>query len=149
MKTFTGRPVLGGIAKGPGLTTNMPINFTASFTKPANLLPNLRSRIHDRHHDLFKQKIKDKVLIFPSAIGSTYTGMVLLDVIQKGAGPAAMIVGNADSLLISGSILANVWFEKTVPVIEIDLSVIEKDISTDTIISVNGDNGEIRIEGHR
>ncbi len=61
MNTLTGRGVFGGRGSGPALVTRMPMNFTAAFTKLANLLPSKRSEIQDRHHELYKKKIKGKV----------------------------------------------------------------------------------------
>ena len=86
-------------------TTGKKKVLTASFTKIKNILPFYRSQFQDRHHDFFKKDAKGKVLVFPSVIGSTYTGMVLLELITNQRAPAAMIVQNADSLLVSGPVL--------------------------------------------
>ena len=102
METLQGKPFVGGHGKGRAMVTRMPMNFTAAHTKPANLVPGWLSRVHDRHHDLYKKKIKGAVLVFPACIGSTYTGMVLLELMYRRTGPAAIIVQEADSLLVSG-----------------------------------------------
>ena len=78
MTTLKGRGYVAGTARGRALVTRMPMNFTASFSSPVNLLPGRGSEIRDRHHDLFGRRIKGRVLVFPAAIGSTFTGMVLL-----------------------------------------------------------------------
>ena len=51
--------------------------------------------------------IGDRVLVFPSCIGSTHTGLVLLDLVSMGRGPAALVVQKNDSLLISGVVFAS------------------------------------------
>jgi len=101
MTLLKGKPIFGGLASGPALVTKMPINFTASFTKPKNLFPWGRSQIQDRHHDLFKRNVKGCVLIFPAAIGLTYTGMVLLELMYQERAPAAVVVQKIDPLLVS------------------------------------------------
>ena len=58
------------------------------------------------------------MLVFPSCIGSTHTGLVLLDLVSMGRGPAALIVQRNDSLLISGVVLSDVWFGRRIPVVE-------------------------------
>jgi predicted aconitase with swiveling domain len=95
--------------------TKMPMNFSASFGKPKNGFPWWRSQIQDRHHNLFKRNVKGRVLIFPAAIGSTSTGMVLLELLYRGCAPAAVVVQNIDPLLVSGSVLADIWFFKGIP----------------------------------
>ena len=86
---LTGRPVLPGRGGGPALVTRAPINFTAALTKIANVPLSRRAELRDAHHPLFGRNIAGRVLVFPSCIGSTHTGLVLLDLVSKGRGPAA------------------------------------------------------------
>ncbi len=143
MTRLKGRPIFGGLASGPALVTKMPMNFTASFTKPKNLLPWARSQIQDRHHDLFKRNVKGCVLIFSAAIGSTYTGMMLLELMVQGRAPAAVIVQNIDPLLVSGPVLAEIWFRKGIPIVEYSEEDIYNKISNGDWVEVNGETGEI------
>jgi predicted aconitase with swiveling domain len=145
MILLKGKPVFGGLASGPALMSRIPINFTASFTKPKNLFPRWRSQIQDRHHDLFKHNVKGCVLIFPAAIGSTYTGMVLLELMYQGCAPAAVVVQNIDPLLVSGPVLADIWFGKGIPVVEYSGDDIYNLISDGDQLQVNGTTGEIEI----
>ena len=85
------------------------------------------------------------VLVFPACIGSTYTGMILLQVMHQGHAPAAMIVQNADALLVSGAVLAEVWFNKGVPIVEYGPEDLFDKISNRDEVEVDGDTGEIRI----
>ncbi|HVN70868.1 MAG TPA: DUF126 domain-containing protein [Desulfomonilia bacterium] len=143
MMVLKGNPVIKGRASGTALVTKMPMNFTASFTKPKNLLPFWRTLVQDCNHDLFNRNIKGTVLVYPATIGSTYTGMVLLEAMYQGAAPAAIIVQNADPLLVAGSILADVWFDKGKPVVEYPSEDIFDKIKTGARVEVNGDTGEI------
>lgn len=143
IRDFKGKPIIEGQAEAEALVTLKPMNFTASFTKIQNLAPWRRAEVQDRHHDLYRQKITGKVLIFPAAIGSTYTGMVLLNLIADKVGPAAMVLQDADSLLVSGVILADVWFGKGVPVVEYQGDDLYKDVRSGDIVSVNGHTGAI------
>jgi predicted aconitase with swiveling domain len=147
MTLLKGRPIFGRLASGPALMTKMPINFTASFTKPKNLLPWGRSQIQDRHHDLFKRNVNGCVLIFPAAIGSTYTGMMLLELMVQGRAPAAVVVQKIDPLLVSGPVLAEIWFGKGIPIVEYSRDDIYNGISAGDWVEVNGETGEIKIRG--
>lgn len=146
MKTITGKAVVGGKGAGPALVSDTPINFTAAFSKPQNILPGRHSEIRDRHHPLFGKKIRGSVLVFPAAVGSTYTGMMLLDLMHRGHAPAAMVVQKADSLLVSGPILAEVWFQKGVPVVEIEDPELFNLIKTGDRLAVDCDKGQVSIE---
>ena len=115
---FTGRIVVDGACDAPALVTRQPINFTAAMCKVPNMLPSKRAEVRDAHHELYKQNVAGKALVFPACIGSTHTGLVLLDLVSLERGPAALIVQNCDSLLISGVVLSEVWFDKAIPIIE-------------------------------
>ena len=90
MKILQGRGITGKRAKGPALVTRAPMNFTAAFTKPQYLIiPWLGSQINDRHHELHKKLLQGTALVYPATIGSTGTGMVLMELMANGQGPAA------------------------------------------------------------
>jgi uncharacterized protein len=145
MTVLKGNPMIKGRASGPALVTKMPMNFTASFTKPKNLLPFWRALVQDTKHDLYGKNIKGTVFVYPATIGSTYTGMVLLEAMHQGAAPVAIIVQSADPLMVAGSILADVWFGKGIPVVEYPSEDIFDRIKTGDHVEVNGDTGEISL----
>jgi len=149
MTTLQGRGLVSGKGGGPALVTRMPVNFTASFSKLANLLPGKRAVVQDRHHELYRQDLEGKVLVFPAAIGSTYTGMMLLELMYRGSAPAALVVRNADSLLVSGSVLADVWFKRAAPIVEYRGDDLFDEIETGDQVEVDGGTGEIRVSRSR
>lgn len=143
MTTFKGNPVVQGRATGPALFTDKAVNFTAAFTKPENLIPGHKAVVRDRHHPWFKQDVHGKVLIIPTAIGSTHTGLVLLDLVRLEKGPVAMVVDMADSLLVSGVVLSEVWYGRSIPIVEYPTQEL-RDLARDgATVEVNGDTGEI------
>ena len=137
--------VIGGQAKGPAMVTKQPINFTAAMCKVPNMIPSKGAEINDSHHELYKQNIEDKVLIFPSCIGSTHTGLVLLDLVSMERGPAALVVKHNDSLLISGVVLSDVWFDRKIPVVEYQHDDVYDLIKDGANVTVDGEACEIRI----
>ena len=139
-----GKVIIPGTAKGQPLITDEPINFTAAMCKPLNLLPGFKPRMNDRHHNLYKSNIKGKVLVFPSCIGSTHTGLVLLDLASLEQGPAALLVQEADSLLVSGITLSDIWYEKSIPIIELPKEQSLDVFNTGAEVSITV-AGEIRI----
>jgi hypothetical protein len=145
MTAFRGAGIIGGTASGPALVTRMPVNFTASFTQATNQVPGWRSRIRDRHHELFRKDVRGTILVYPATIGSTYTGMVLLELMYRGCAPAGIVVGHADSLMVSGSVLADVWFGRGIPVVEYGGSDLLDALRDGMLATVNGTIGEITV----
>ena len=145
MKEFRGRSVVPGQAQAPALVTTQALNLTASFSKPPNMIKRWNGVIQDRRHELYKKDVAGTVLVFPQCIGSTYTGMILLELIRRGRGPAAMVVQNADSLLASGALLAEVWLNQKVPLVEIPSPEIFTAIRTGQIVAVDGDRGTVQV----
>ena len=139
------KTVIGGAARGEAMVTRQPINFTAAMCKVPNMLPSKRAEIRDSHHELFKQNIAGKVLVFPSCIGSTHTGLVLLDLVSMGRGPAALVVQHNDSLLISGVVLSEVWFDRRIPIVEYQDDNLYELVRNGVEVEVDGDAGEIRL----
>ncbi len=140
-----GTGIVGGHGNGTALVTRTPINFTAALTKPENILKSRRDELRDRHHDLFGQKIREKVLVFPSSIGSTESGLVLLEIAYRRIAPAAMIVQQSDPLLVSGTILAGIWFGRGMPVVAYSEEDLFDKICTGAHVGVDGDSGNIEI----
>lgn len=118
MTCLAARIILDGACDATALVTRQPMNFPAALCKIRNLLPGCRAEIRDEHHELFGQNIAATVLVFPSCVGSTYTGMVLLDLVSHGRGPAGVIVNSVDPLLVSGFVLSEVWYGTAIPVLE-------------------------------
>lgn len=145
MRKLQGTPVLGGKVTGEVMITKQPINFTAAMTKVTNLLPGKKAQVLDRHHELYNQNIYNKILVFPACIGSTHTGLVLLELVALSAGPKAMIVQNNDPLLTSGVVLSKVWYNKSIPLVEYKGDDIFELLKNGDQVEVDGDTGEIII----
>ncbi len=145
MTALKGRAVAGRRGEGQALVSTMPINFTAAFTKPHNLIPSRRAEVRDRHHDLFGSNLAGRVLVFPACIGSTFTGMILMQLMSEGKAPAGIVVQHADSLLVSGAVLAQVWFTRGVPVVEYPAADLFDRIRTGDRVVVDGETGAISV----
>ncbi len=146
MIVLHGRGIVKGRGAGQALITRKPLNFTAAHTHIKNILPGKRGVIQDRHHDLYGANVKDKVLVFPSCIGSTYTGMVLLELIFRRCSAAGFLVEHADTLLVSGPILAQEWLGQSVPVVEYRGADLFSSIRSGDHLSLDGSTGKIQIE---
>lgn len=140
-KVLQGRGITRGRATGTALVTRTPLNLTAAHTKFHNLLR--RGQIRDRHHELFRERVEGKILVLPRCVGSTFTGIVLLELIYREASPLAIVVGEADSLLVSGAVLADVWLEHAIPVVEFGKPDLFDQIQDGDLIAVDADTGQV------
>jgi uncharacterized protein len=144
-RKLQGNPIVKGRGEGPALVTRAPINFTAALVKPANILPHRRDELRDRHHELLGQHLRGTVLVFPACIGSTYTGLVLLELAFRRVAPAAMIERDPDSLLVGGAILGEVWYERGIPIAAYPSDDIFDLVKNGDRVTVDGSTGEITI----
>lgn len=145
MATFAGKGIVQGVGTGKAMFTDKAVNFTAAFTKPENLIPMKKAEVRDRHHPWFKASVKDRVLFIPAAIGSTHTGLVLLDLVRLQNGPSAIVVEHPDPLLVSGVILSEVWYERAIPIVAHAMAPLQEAIAEGQAVTVNGDTGEISV----
>lgn len=73
--------------------------------------------------------------------------MVFLELMYQNCSPAAIIVQDVDSLLISGPVPAEIWFKKGIPMVEYPTKDIYDKISEKDLVEVNGMTGEIMVYG--
>ncbi len=107
---FKGKLILSGTCEGEAIVSNQPINWLSSYS--INLaLTWKKGKISDRQHDMFGQDLRNKILFVPCAVGSTTGGLLLLEAIKAQITPKAIVLKEADTLTVSGAILADIWSE--------------------------------------
>jgi len=118
-KVFKGRAVTPGEAKAEALVSRGGFNTLASF-QMALMFKDKQVKCGDQNNpDLYKKPMLGKALCLPETIGSTTGGMVLYAACALGKQPACMLFSKPiDSLAASGAILAAIWTEAKMPVID-------------------------------
>jgi len=126
MREFKGRVVVPGECSAEALVSHGGFNTLASY-QMALMFGDLKALGHDtevkcgdqNNADLYGQPMMGKALCLPQTIGSTTGGMVLYCVAALGKQPACMLFSKPiDSLAASGAILADVWTEAKMPVVD-------------------------------
>ena len=119
MKQFQGRVVVPGACKAEALVSHGGFNTLASY-QMALMFGDKQVKCGDQNNpDLYKKSMLGKALCLPQTIGSTTGGMVLFTVCSYNKQPACMLFSKPiDSLAASGAILADVWTESKMPVVD-------------------------------
>lgn len=109
----TGRTLVAGEASGPLLRLTHPISFWGGVDPVAGT-------IVDPRHPQFHASIAGTVLLIPSAVGSSSSSAIMLELLREGTAPAAVLMGRADAILALGGIVGRELGYDPVPVVEVD-----------------------------
>lgn len=95
------RPIVKGYAEGVALVTSEPINFLSMVSVSSGA-------ITDPKHELYGKSLKNNILVFPHAIGSSVGAYALHSLSKWGTAPAAILCSRADITTSSGCAIANI-----------------------------------------
>jgi predicted aconitase with swiveling domain len=105
------RVLVAGEATGAVLRLAAPISFWGGVD-PTD------GRITDPRHPDHGASIAGHVLVLPATIGSSSSSAILLELLAAGKGPAALILGDVDAILVLGVLVAGEMGYGTIPVLE-------------------------------
>lgn len=112
----TGRPLVPGEASGRLLRLTHPISFWGGVDPVAG-------EIVDPRHPQFGARLAGRVLAIPSAVGSSSSSAIMLELLREGTAPAAILMGRADAILALGAVVAGELGYDTIPIVEVDPEV--------------------------
>jgi hypothetical protein len=110
---LVGRVVVAGRADGDALVTSEPLSFWGGYDFHTG-------EIIDRHHPLAGVHAAGRVLAVPFSKGSSTTTAVLLEAVRAGTAPAAILTTGVDSFFALASIVADLMYGKSFPVIALE-----------------------------
>jgi len=110
---IAGRPIVAGEAEGEALVTRDALSFWGGFDFHTG-------EIIDKHHPLAGVRATGRILAVPFSKGSSTTTAVLLEAVRAGTAPAAILTTGVDSFFALASIVADVMYAKSFPVIALD-----------------------------
>jgi predicted aconitase with swiveling domain len=127
------RKIVGGYGIGKALVTRQPINFLAMLDTQAGT-------IIDRNHELFGQSVKNVILVFPNAVGSSVGAYSIYSLRVNGVAPTAIVCTNkADITTASGCAISSI------PVVDMLEKTLSCMLSSQMNISVDADNGILAV----
>ncbi len=129
MKKIKCNFVSAGQAEGDVIFTKEPISFYGGVDMKSGV-------VVEKGHELEGKSIAGRILVFPHGKGSTVGSYVIYGLKKHGKAPLAMVVEEAEAIIISGAILANI------PCVDgVDISELEGAKK----LKINADKGEIEI----
>ncbi|WP_456395727.1 DUF126 domain-containing protein [Thermococcus sp.] len=124
-----GRKIVGGKARGIALVSRKPLSFLGGVDPESGVVIDVES-------DIRGESIRDKILVFPRGKGSTVGSYVIYQLKKNGVAPKAIIVGEAETIVATGAIIAEI------PMVDkIDISMFR----SGQRVEVNADEGEVII----
>ena len=118
-KTFKGRALLPGKAKGEIIVSNNSMNTLATYRK-AIITKSRKAVCSDQNNpDLYKKNLSNKIICLPQTSGSTTGGLALMAIAGMGTAPKALLFSeNIDSLAAAGVILTEIWLSSRIITID-------------------------------
>ena len=107
-----GRGLVDGTGAGPLLRLSSPISFWGGVDPVAG-------RIVDPRHPEHGARVAGTVLWIPSAVGSSSSSAIMLELLREGSAPAAVLMGRADAILALGAVVAAELGYATIPIVEV------------------------------
>jgi predicted aconitase with swiveling domain len=114
-RVIAGRPIVAGEAEGESLVSSEALSFWGGYDFQTG-------EIIDRHHPLAGVRAAGRILVVPCSKGSSTTTAVLLEAVRAGTAPAAIVTAGVDSFFALASIVADVMYGKSFPVIALGAS---------------------------
>ena len=95
------RVIKEGSARGIALKSPGPLSFFGGVDPESG-------RIVEKGHPLEGRNVGGKILVFPSGKGSTVGSYILYRMSRAGTAPAGMVVGECDSVIAVGAVIAGI-----------------------------------------
>jgi predicted aconitase with swiveling domain len=105
-----GRPLVAGEAAGPALVLEAPLSLWGGLDPHSG-------RLSDHHHPQLGATVAGRVLVMPSGRGSSSSSSVLAEAIRLGTAPLAILLDEADAILVLGAIVAEYLYGRTCPIV--------------------------------
>lgn len=114
-----GKAVVEGRAEGEAVVSKKAFTFAHGVDPTTGVVTDIRS-------DIRNASVKGKILVYPFGKGSTTGASWFLETVRNGNEPKAVLTQAAEPIIVVGSVLARILYNKTIPV----MSEFSEDITT-------------------
>lgn len=106
--------MLAGSASGEVLVLDEPLSMWGGLDPTTG-------EIIDRRHPQAGAVVSGRILVMPTGRGSSSSSTVLAEAMRLGTAPAAIVLAEADDIVLLGAIVAEELYGKTCPVLVVDV----------------------------
>jgi predicted aconitase with swiveling domain len=99
-----------GEAVGELVVLESPLSFWGGFDPLSGL-------ITDRSHPQHGVSLVGKIVAMRHGRGSSSSSAVLAESLRLGTGPAALVLGEADQILVTGALVARLLYQTECPIV--------------------------------
>lgn len=138
---LTGTPVCRGSSRGRLLVLRKPLSFWGGVDP-------LTGDIADPRHPQFGEPTTGRILVMERVIGSSSSSAIMLELLRGGVAPAAIVVAEADAILVLGILVAGELGYPTIPLLRVGMAGIEELTAADGC-GATLNNGTVRVERPR
>jgi hypothetical protein len=103
------RALVAGAARGEVVRLEEGLSFWGGYDPE-------RGVIIDRSHPQLGESLVGKVVFMPHGRGSSSASSVLAEALRAGTGPAAIVLGEPDQILVVGSLVARLLYGVQCPI---------------------------------
>ena len=108
--------LVAGSAEGEVLVLEEALSFWGG-------LDTATGEIIDRHHPQCGSHVTGRIVVMPFSRGSSSTANSLAESIHRGTGPAAIVLGEADAIVVLGAVVPGELYGEWCPVVVADAAV--------------------------
>lgn len=108
-----GRSLVHGVARGEAVVLSEPLSLWGGFGLEDGT-------IIDVNHPQAGCRIAGRVLFMPGGRGSSSSSSILLEAARLGINPLAIVLAEADPILVIGALLAEDLYAVNIPVVQCD-----------------------------
>ena len=139
MELVRGRVLVPGTAEAPLLPLTHPISFWGGVDPATGEIVDPRQPQHGR-------SVAGTILAVPSAVGSSSSSAVALELVREGRAPAGIVMGRADAILALGIVVAGELGYPTIPVVEA-APALWAEVREGTLLRIGPDGRILRVGG--
>lgn len=109
--SLRGRSLCAGRAEGRILLLDQPLSFWGGVDP--------EGRIVEARHPQFGASLTDRLVAMPTGRGSSSSTAVLAELIRTGAAPAAILLAECDTIVVTGVLVAAEIYGRSIPVVQL------------------------------
>lgn len=104
------RVLVDGVASGEVLALDAPLSIWGGVDAASG-------RIVEATHPQFGESLAGKIVVLPHGRGSSSSSSVLAEMLRIGTGPAGIVLGEPDSILVIGVLVASRLYGARCPIV--------------------------------